>query len=193
MLDLQFHNLTSATPEWQNLYKISQEDRSHKLWENYQTIDMAGYETMILTMCGDLPASFQGIYNNGRWPKNVSRFCNRAYINPHFRQSGHGLEITWRNVKYTLDNYHDWKKDVLFISRGVQYDNVHVSWKKFEKFCDFLVKNTGYDLIWDNFLYKCCANECKECYQFCVWYDPLNIRQTLDIPKVSQKQWEQLS
>lgn len=193
MLDLQFHNLTSATSEWQNLYKISQADQSHHLWENYQTIDIAEYETMILTMCGDLPASFQGIYNNGRWPKNVSRFCNRAYINPYFRLSGQGLEITWRNVKYTLDNYHHWKKDVLFISRGVQYDNVHVSWKKFEKFCKFLVKNTGYDLVWDDRLYQCCVNNCKDCYQFCVWYDPLGARKTVGIPSISQKQWELLS
>jgi len=192
MLELKFYNLKEPTPAWEEIYKIAQEDRDHPLWENYQTIDLKTYETMVLTTCGGLPASFQGIYNNGRWPENVSRFCNRAYINPYFRQSGHGLEITWRNVKYTLDNYYQWKKDVLFISRGVQYDNVQVSWKKFQKFCEFLIKNTGYNLVYDDRLYQCCPSECKDCYQFSVWYDPLEVRKSLDIKSISQKEWAEL-
>lgn len=179
--------------DWGSIYKIAQDDHSHYLWENYQRIDLDTYEHMIVNVRDGIPAAFHGIYNNGRWPSNVSRFCNRAYITPHFRSQGQGLEITYKNIKYVLDNYSRWNKEVLFISRGVQYDNVRISWKKFEKFCEFLVKNTGYNLIWDEFLYKCCANDCKECYQFCVWYDPLDRKSTLDIPKITQKQWEQLS
>jgi len=132
------------------------------------------------------------VYNNGRWPNNVSRFCNRAYINPYFRDSGHGLEITWRNIKYTLDNYQHWGKDVLFISRGVQYDNAEVSWRKFRKFCEFLIKNTGYNLVYDDRLYQCCSTACKDCYQFCVWFDPKNIKDQLNIHSVSQDEWAQL-
>jgi len=192
MLDLKFYNLKESTSTWEEIYKIAQEDRGHHLWENYQKIDLSTYETMVLTTCGNLPASFQGIYNNGRWPKNVSRFCNRAYINPHFRQLGHGLEITWRNIKYTLDNYDHWSKDVLFISRGVQYDNPEVSWRKFQKFCEFLIKNTGYNLVYDSRLYQCCTSACKDCYQFCVWYDPKKLKNTLNIESVSIEKWKQL-
>ncbi len=180
------------TPEWQEIYKIAQADKEHWLWENYQQINLDTYEHMIVTVRDDIPASFQGIYNNGRWPSNVSRFCNRAYINPHFRNLGKGPEITINNVKYTLDNYAQWEKDVLFISRGVQYDNVEVSWKKFEKFCKFLIKNTGCNLIYDDRLYQCCANECKDCYQFCVWYDPIHLKEHLNIPSVSKNEWQQM-
>lgn len=190
MLDLKFYNLIESTPEWEDIYKLAREDQTHPLWENYQTIDINSYESMVLTMSEGMPASFQGVYNNGRWPENVSRFCNRAYINPYFRNLGHGLEITWRNIKYTLDNYDYWGKDVLFISRGVQYDNASVSWKKFKKFCDYLINKTGYDLVYDDQLYQCCSDACKDCYQFCVWYDPKNIRSSLDINSISQDQWK---
>jgi hypothetical protein len=192
MLDLQFHNLKNSTPEWEDLYKIAQNDKDHLLWENYQNIDLNTYESMILTTCGDLPASFQGIYNNGRWPENVSRICNRAYINPYFRNKRLGLEITWRNIKYTLDNYSQWDKDVLFISRGVQYNNAEVSWRKFEKFCKFLIEKTGYALTYDSNLYQCCPSECKDCYQFCVWYDPKNLKNSLNIQQMPIEQWQQL-
>ena len=192
MLNLEFYNLTNTTPEWEEIYKISQNDSTHPLWENYQTIDLNSYEYMILTMLENRPASFQGIYNNGRWPNNVSRFCNRAYINPYFRNLGQGLEITWRNIKYTIDNYNLWEKDVLFISRGVQYDNVEVSWRKFQKFCEFLIKNTGYNLVYDDRLYQCCPAACKDCYQFCVWYDPMQMKDQLNIPNISKHKWQQL-
>lgn len=192
MLDLQFYNLNNSTPEWEELYRIAQNDKEHLLWENYQNIDLNTYESMILTTCGDLPASFQGIYNNGRWPSNVSRICNRAYINPYFRNKGLGLEITWRNIEYTLDNYNRWGKDVLFISRGVQYNNAEVSWRKFEKFCKFLIEKTGYTLTYDSNLYQCCPSECKDCYQFCVWYDPKNLKNSLNIQQMPIEQWQQL-
>jgi hypothetical protein len=188
----QYLLATADTAEWQKLYSIAQADKSHGLWENYQNIDLDTYEHMIVTMRNGETASFQGIYNNGRWPSNVSRFCNRAYINPYFRNLGQGLEITYNNVKYTLDNYAQWGKDVLFISRGVQYDNAEISWKKFEKFCKFLIKNTGYNLIYDDRLYQCCANNCKDCYQFCVWYDPMYTKEYLNIPSISKDEWQQL-
>lgn len=180
------------TTEWQKLYNIAQSDKDHMLWENYQSINLDTYEHMIVTVRNGEPASFQGIYNNGRWPSNVSRFCNRAYINPYFRNLGEGLEITYNNVKYTLDNYTKWGKDVLFISRGVQYDNAEVSWKKFQKFCKFLIKNTGYNLTYDDRLYQCCPAECKDCYQFCVWYDPMHTKEYLNIPSISKDKWQQL-
>lgn len=192
MLELQFHNLTTSNSTWEEIYKIARDDRSHILWENYQNIDITQYETMVVTTCEGKPASFQGIYNQGRWPTNVSRFCNRAYINPYFRAQGHGLEITWRNIKYTLDNYDKWNKDVLFISRGVQYDNAEISYKKFQKFCEFLIEKTGYQLVYDDKLYQCCPKSCKDCYQFCVWYDPKNCKNTLEIANVSIEQWSLL-
>lgn len=188
----QYLLATTETAEWQALYNIAQTDRSHTLWENYQSINLDTYEHMIVTVRNGEPASFQGIYNNGRWPSNISRFCNRAYINPYFRNLGQGLEITYNNVKYTLDNYSQWGKDVLFISRGVQYDNAEVSWKKFQKFCKFLIKNTGYNLTYDDRLYQCCSNECKDCYQFCVWYDPMNTQEYLNIPNISKDEWQHL-
>lgn len=192
MLDLNFHDLNTSTDIWEEIYSIAQEDQSHLLWQNYQNIDITQYETMVVTTCAGKPASFQGIYNNGRWPDNVARFCNRAYINPYFRKLGQGLEITWRNIKYTLDNYEKWGKDVLFISRGVQYDNAAVSFKKFEKFCEFLIEKTGYDLYYDDKLYQCCPTNCKDCYQFCVWYDPKNIKNTLKIDSITIQQWTSL-
>jgi len=192
MLNLKFYNLKKSTPEWEEIYKIAQTDTDHSLWENYQSIDLDSYEYMILTMLDNRPASFQGIYNNGRWPNNVSRFCNRAYINPYFRDRGQGLEITWRNIKYTLDNYDQWGKDVLFISRGVQYNDVHISWRKFQKFCEFIIKHTGYNLVYDDQLYQCCPSECKDCYQFCVWFDPTNIKSQLDIRSVSREEWNNM-
>jgi hypothetical protein len=192
MLELEFHVLNEPTNKWREIYAIAQLDQTHPLWENYQEIDLDTYETMVLTTVNDLPASFQGIYNNGRWPLNVSRFCNRAYITPYFRELGCGLEITWRNVKYTLDQYDQWGKDVLFISRGVQYDNAQVSWQKFQKFCKFLIKNTGYNLTYDNRLYQCCPAVCKDCYQFCVWYDPKNLQNALNIHSISIEEWAEL-
>jgi hypothetical protein len=180
-------------PSWKQIYKVAQEDREHELWENYQNIDLRTYEHMIVNVRDAVPAAFHGIYNHGRWPENVSRFCNRAYINPYFRNLGQGLEITGKNIKFVLDNYNMWGKDVLFISRGVQYDNPHISWKKFEKFCRFIEKSTGYKLSYDNQLYQCCPKECKDCYQFCVWFDPKNIRTTLDIKNISIEDWRCLA
>lgn len=193
MIDLQFYNIKESNDLWENIYDIARKDQDHLLWENYQKIDLSTYENMIVTTSYGKPASFQGVYNNGRWPENVSRFCNRAYINPEFRKLGLGLEITWRNIKYTLDNYDSWGKDVLFISRGVQYDNPHISWKKFEKFVKFLIKNTGYNLVYDNKLYQCCPSKCKDCYQFCVWYDPKNLKNSLNIASVTIDEWLFLS
>ena len=184
--------IKNPTPAWNELYAIAQADREHWLWENYQIINLADYEHMIVNVRNDVPAAFHGVYNKGRWPSNVSRICNRAYINPHFRDLGQGLEITSKNIKFVLDNYEVWGKDVLFISRGVQYDNVAVSWRKFEKFCKFLEKTTGYTLAYDNNLYQCCPAQCKDCYQFCVWYDPKGIKTSLNIDKVTQDQWKML-
>jgi len=188
-----YFSVEETDPSWQEIYKIAQEDKRHWLWENYQKIDLKTYDHMIVNVRDGIPAAFHGIYNNGRWPNNVSRFCNRAYINPQFRDLGQGLEITHKNIKYVLDNYDRWGKDVLFISRGVQYDNAKISWKKFQKFCEFLIKNTGYNLTYDDKLYQCCPTNCKDCYQFCVWYDPKNIKNTLNIHNISIDQWAELA
>jgi hypothetical protein len=73
----------------------------------------------------------------------------------------------------------------------VQYDNVEISWKKFEKFVKFLRTSTGYlNLIYDDKLYKCCSSGCKDCYQFAVWYNPKNIK--IDIDSISQVDWKNL-
>lgn len=182
--------ITASTPKWEEVYKIAQLDKSHQLWENYQTIKLNEYDRMIVTYRGENPIGFHGIFNNGRWPDNFSRFCNRAYITPYFRNLGHGLEITSRNIKFVLDRYLEWGKDVLFISRGVQYDNPDVSWRKFDKFCKYLIKSTGYQFTYDNRLYQCCPAKCKDCYQFCVWYNPKNIN--IDIHNISIDEWKLL-
>lgn len=192
MTDL-YKTINESDLDWKIIEEIAKNDRSHWLWENYQDFDLNSYEHMIVNVRDQIPAAFHGIYNNGRWPDNVSRFCNRAYINPYFRNRNEGLEITWKNIKYVLDNYSQWNKDVLFISRGVQYNNAEISWRKFNKFCIFLVKKTGYNLQWDDFLYQCCCNQSKDCYQFCVWYDPKDIKNTVNIPKISQKDWKLLN
>jgi hypothetical protein len=187
-----YKTVTDADPDWGIIKNIAKEDKTHWLWENYQDFNLKTYEHMIVNVRDGVPAAFHGIYNNGRWPENVSRFCNRAYINPHFRSLGQGLEITHKNIKYVLDNYNSWGKDVLFISRGVQYNNAEVSWRKFEKFCKFLIEKTGYNLTYDSNLYQCCSNECKDCYQFCVWYDPKNLKNSLNIQQMPIEQWQQL-
>jgi len=181
-----------SSPEWQEIYRISQLDKTHPLWQNYQNIKLSDYDYMIVNVRNGVPAAFHGIYNNGRWPENTSRICNRAYINPYFRNAGQGLEITANNIKYVLDNYKRWDKDILFISRGVQYENVEISWRKFQKFCDFVIKKTNYDLKFDHHLYKCCPNESRDCYQFCLWYDPNSLKNHDSIPKISQKLWKEL-
>lgn len=178
--------------EWEKIYDIAKNDKDHLLWENYQQINIEEYQAMIINVRNDIPAAFHGVYNNGRWPDNVARICNRAYINPYFRRLGQGLKITSENIRYALSLYPLWNKDVLFISRGVQYDNPKVSWKKFQKFCEYVIKTTGYDLVYDDKLYQCCGSESKDCYQFALWYDPKNIRQTLDIKSITQEQWKNL-
>jgi hypothetical protein len=178
--------------EWEYIYRIARNDKSHELWQNYQDIDLDTYEHMIVYMRDNIPSGFHGIYNNGRWPNNVSRICNRAYLQKYNRDLGQGLDITGDNIIYVLDNYDKWNKDILFISRGVQYDNPKVSYKKFKSFCKFLTDYTGYNLTYDDRLYSCCDSHCKECYQFCVWYDPKNIRDILDIKNISIDEWSNL-
>lgn len=148
----EYQIIRSSSPAWEEIYAIAQQDKGHSLWANYQTINLAEYEHMIVNVRDGVPAAFHGVFNKGRWPDNVSRICNRAYINPHFRNLGQGLEITSKNIKFVLDNYGVWDKDVLFISRGVQYDDPEISWQKFEKFCKFLIKTTGYNLVYDDYL-----------------------------------------
>lgn len=187
----EYKIINSSIPEWDNIYNIAKQDREHDLWENYQTIKLEEYEAMIVNIRDGVPAAFHGVFNRGRWPSNFSRICNRAYINPHFRNLGQGLDITSQNIKFSLDNYDRWGKDVLFITRGVQYDNVNVSWRKFEKFVAFLKKTTGYtNLTYDDRLYKCCNSGCKDCYQFAVWYNPKNIE--IDIKSITQYTWKGL-
>lgn len=187
----EYKIINSSIPEWDNIYNIAKQDREHDLWENYQTIKLEEYEAMVVNVRDGIPAAFHGVFNRGRWPSNFSRICNRAYINPHFRNLGQGLDITSQNIKFSLDNYDRWGKDVLFITRGVQYDNVNVSWRKFEKFVAFLKKTTGYtNLTYDDRLYKCCNSGCKDCYQFAVWYNPKNI--DIDIKSVTQYTWKAL-
>lgn len=185
--------INSNSNVWKELYSIAQNDKDHWLWKNYQKINLDEYEHMIVNVRDGIPAAFHGIYNNGRWPDCISRICNRAYINPYFRKKNQGLEITSKNIKYVLDNYDLWKKEALFISRGVQYNNAYVSWLKFNKFCKFLCKTTNYSFVWDDHLYQCCNNLCKDCYQFCVWYDPLEIRKKLNIHYVSINDWQHLN
>ena len=187
----EYKIINSSIPEWDNIYNIAKQDREHDLWENYQTIKLEEYEAMIVNIRDGVPAAFHGVFNRGRWPSNFSRICNRAYINPHFRNLGQGLDITSQNIKFSLDNYDRWGKDVLFITRGVQYNNVNVSWRKFEKFVAFLKKTTGYtNLTYDDRLYKCCNSGCKDCYQFAVWYNPKNIE--IDIKSITQYTWKGL-
>jgi len=189
--DIQI-TVTNDSPEWQSIYDMARNDRSHGLWENYQKINLDEYEHMLVNMMDDVPVSFHGIYNNNRWPSNFSRFCNRAFINPDYRKKGLGLKITSNAIKYVLDNYDRWSKDVLFITRGVQYDNVDVSWRKFEKFVKFLKSTTGYtDLTYDDRLYKCCDSGYKDCYQFAVWYNPKKIKITVN--SITQEDWKNLS
>lgn len=184
--------VNNQTPEWQYIYDIARNDKTHGLHDNYSNINLDTYEHMVVNVRDNVPVAFHGIYNNGRWPSNVSRFCNRAYIVPDKRGSSEGLRITGDNIKYVLDNYDKWNKDVIFISRGVQYDNPSVSYKKFVKFVKFVSDYTGYQLEFDDKLYQCCNNESKDCYQFCVWYDPKQIRHTLDIKRINIEDYSSL-
>lgn len=182
--------IQSSTPRWEEIYSIAQHDKDHLLWENYQDIKLSQYEQMIVFVRDGITVGFHGIYNNGRWPTNFSRICNRAYICPQFREIGQGPEITSNNIKFVLEKYETWGKDVLFISRGVQYDNPKVSWRKFEKFCQYIIKTTGYKFTYDNKLYQCCATSCKDCYQFCLWYNPKGV--DITVPSISIEQWNSL-
>lgn len=184
--------ITNSTEEWLYISTMAKTDTSHPLYKNYKNVKIEDHEYMIIYKIDDQPVGFHGIYNNGRWPENTSRFCNRAWLSPEHRHPIEGAFITARNIKFVLDRYNYWGKDVLFISRGVQYNDPHTSWKKFEKFCEFFIKHSGHQMTFDDRLYRCCPNDTKDCFQFCIWYDPKNIRSTLNIDNVSINEWNLL-
>ena len=183
--------VNDSSPEWQYLYDIAKNDKDHELAGNYQNIKCVDYDQMIMILKDDKPIVFLGNYNNGRWPNNVSRMCTRTYTHPDYRKNTNS-EVISTFLKATLDRYDEWGKDILFISRGIQYDNVEVSWKKFQQFGKYIPRIAGYTMTFDDKLYKCCPSDTKDCYQFCLWYDPKNIRHTLDIPYITMDEWKQL-
>jgi len=189
----EFQIITHSTPEWEHIYKIAQEDQTHELWENYQKINLDDYIAMIVYLQDGIPGAFHGVYNNGRWPDNVARIGNRAYIAPHLREQKNGFLIAAKNIKFALDNYDKWGKDVLFMSKPMQYNNVETSWKKFQMYSKWWTKSTGYEWVCDDRIYQSCPAECKDCYQFCTWYDPKNLKNTLDIKSLEAKEWYNLS
>jgi hypothetical protein len=186
----EFQLVTKDSTEWLSIYEYARNDKSHELWENYQNIDLDTYEHMIVQLRDNKPISFHGIFNNNRWPNNVSRVCNRLYTLPEYRDLK--CSTTGDSIKFDCDNYDKWGKDILFISRGIQYSDIQTSYKKFALSVRWARKFTGYNWVHDDRLYKCCNNECKDCYQFCLWYDPKNIRDTLDIHSISIDEWNLL-
>lgn len=187
-----FIHVNNNSPEWEYVYNIAKNDNTHGLWGNYQNIDLDEYETMVVTLRDNEPAAFHGIFNNNRWPTNISRICNRAYILPKFRDNNEGLDITSVSIKYVLDNYDKWGKDILFISRGVQYNNPAISYKKFEKFNRFVEQSTGYKFKYTDRLYRGCKDNCKECFQYFLFYDPKDLLDTIHIDTISQDEWVSL-
>jgi GNAT superfamily N-acetyltransferase len=179
-------------PVWQEVYKIAQEDRGHELWANYQKIDLKEYIAMIVYVRNGKPGAFHGVYNHGRWPDNVARIGNRAYISPEFRELGIGQKVAAKNIKFALDNFDMWGKDVLFLSKPMQYGDVETSWNKFQKYSRYFTRETGYKFECDDKIYQCCPAACKDCYQFCTWYDPKGIRSSLNIHSLSQQEWYNL-
>jgi hypothetical protein len=179
---------SGSTEAWETIYKTAREDVDNPLHSNYTNINLQDYERMIIHMDGTTPAAFHGIYNNGRWQSNVSRVCNRMYTARPYRDVM--STIAGDSARYDFANYELWGKDVLFISRGIQYDNVEISFKKFHKFVAWLERVTDVKLAYDEYLYSCCSANCRDCYQFCVWYDPKNMRDTLDIPRIT---WDEFN
>lgn len=180
------------SPEWKEISEIARNDQSHSLWKNYQNIKPSDYEYMVVCVYDDIPSGFYGIFNDGRWPSNVSRMFNRTYLKPDIREYPHGPLKGARALKYTLDNFDKWGKDILFVSRGVQYDDPDVSWKKLRRFVDFLIDKTGYPLELDQYLYRCCLKPKRSCYQYIIWYDPKSLRHEIDIPKITKEEWFEL-
>lgn len=181
---------SSENLHWETISNRAKNDKDHNLANNYSNIKLEQYEHMIIHMLETKPVAFHGIFNNGRWPSNVSRVCNRMYVDRDHRDIMG--TIPGDAARYDFTNYEQWGKDVLFISRGVQYDNPELSFKKFKKFVLWLRKVTGVNLEYDDRLYQCCNNMTKDCYQFCVWYDPKHIRHTLDIASMSMEDWSML-
>jgi hypothetical protein len=172
---------------WKTISSIAKQDTSHHLWQNYQNFNLSEYEYMVVQLRDDKPISFHGIYNNGRWPQNVSRVCNRLYTVPEHRDIL--CTTTGDAIKFACDNYDFWGKDVLMISRGCQYDDIETTYKKFQLSVRWCNKYTGYKWEFDGRLYKCCNNESKDCYQFVLWYDPKQIRYSLNIKSISRQDW----
>jgi len=183
----KFISVTTDSPEWVEIYQRAREDKTHLLWENYQSINLNDYEQMLVQIRDNKPISFHGIYNNGRWPSNISRVCNRLYTVPEYRDLN--CSTTGDSIKFDCDNYSKWNKDVLMISRGIQYNDIETSYKKFALSVRWARKYTGYDWVHDDRLYQCCNSHCKDCFQFVLWYDPKNIRHTLAIPSITQTEW----
>jgi len=188
----EYKIITSPTPEWEHIYKIAQEDRSHELWKNYQNINLDEYIAMIICVIDGVPSAFHGVYNNGRWPDNVARIGNRAYISPKIREKGGGFVIAAENIKFALDNYFRWGKDILFLSKPMQYNDVDTSWKKFKMYSKYFQKSTGFKLECDDRIYQCCGAECKDCYQFCTWYNPNKLKFRLNIKSYNKEYWYRL-
>jgi len=175
---------------WQDIYLRAQNDKSHELWKNYQKINLSEYEHMIVHLRNEKPISFHGIYNNGRWPTNVSRAVTRLYTVPEHRDI---LCTTMGDsMKFDADNFNLWGKTAIFVSKNVQYNNSEISYKKFSQGVRLAKKYTGHDWVHNDRLYQCCNNPTKDCYQFLMWFDPNNRRHTIDIPSLSIGEWKQL-
>lgn len=186
----RFISVTEENLYWQEIYDIAKNDKLHNLHKNYTDIDLNEYEHMIVHLHNEKPISFHGIYNNNRWPNNISRVCNRLYTLPEYRDNL--CTTTGMAIKFDCDNYDKWNKDILIISRGCQYNDIDTTYKKFSLSVRWANKYTGYNWVHDDKLYKCCGNNTPDCFQFILWYDPKNLRQTIDIPYLTIEEYKKL-
>ena len=60
MNDVQI-TVTNDSPEWQRIYELARNDKSHELWENYQKINLDEYEHMLVNMRDSISVVIQDV------------------------------------------------------------------------------------------------------------------------------------
>lgn len=150
----------------------------HRNIDNYQNIceEFNKFDSFELLLNDDRQiVAFSGMYNNGSFPDNCARICNRTYYNPDFRSKAR--RVRWSEdyfVPYEIDQAKQLGYEYVFISIElflrrralidiIKYLEKNYSWKwKLENrmFNTCRQHNDNGDYIGLNPSHKCYQNVC---------------------------------